>query len=163
MNGEGDPIVEKPKTAAQKAAARAERVKARIAARAALFATQGSVVATWRTYRGRRLGPYYRLIYREDGRQRSIYLGRCPELAGRVRRVLEHLQRPRRERRRLARVAAQVRRSLRRWKDRLAAALAPWGIVVKGFEFRGAARALAHGGLGEALLAFGQRRRIMRE
>ena len=40
------------------------------------FACQGTVTTSWRTYRGRRLGPYYRLAWRENGRQRSIYLGR---------------------------------------------------------------------------------------
>ena len=40
------------------------------------FARQGPGAATWRTSRGRRLGPYYRLAWRDRGRQRSIYLGR---------------------------------------------------------------------------------------
>ncbi len=135
--------MEKTRSVDQKSAARAGRVKAEIAARPGLFAACGAVVASWRTYRGRRLGPYYRLAYREGGRQRSIYLGRCAELARRVRGLLERLHRPGRERRRLARLQAQVRRSLRRWKARLARELAGWGVRVKGYEFRGAARALA--------------------
>jgi len=47
-----------------------------IASQPALFQRQGSVVAGWRNYRGRRLGPYHRLAYRHRGRQCSIYLGR---------------------------------------------------------------------------------------
>ena len=33
-----------------------------------------------------RFGPYYSLIYREDGRQRSIYIGRAGVLVEQVRR-----------------------------------------------------------------------------
>ena len=41
-----------------------------------LFIRQGAVVAAWRTYRKRKLGPYYHLVFRDEGRQKSIYLGR---------------------------------------------------------------------------------------
>ena len=54
---------------------------------------QGTVVEAYRTYRGRKLGPYYRLAYRDrDGRQRSIYLGASAELAEQVRRLLVECQ-----------------------------------------------------------------------
>jgi hypothetical protein len=43
-----------------------------LAARPEVFARQGSVVASWRRRGTRTYGPYYRLIYREGGRQRSI-------------------------------------------------------------------------------------------
>ena len=69
----------------QKTAARFERVRAAVMAEPRRFARQGSVVASWRVYAGRRLGPYLRLAYREGRRQRSIYLGRCAELVRRVR------------------------------------------------------------------------------
>ena len=127
----------------QKIAARLDRVEAQLSAHPALFATQGAVLATWRTYRGRRLGPYFRVSWRERGRQRSIYLGRSEELASRVRRLLDDRHRPRREKRRFERLKAQVRASLRRCKARLKEELAMIGIHLKGFEFRGAARALA--------------------
>jgi len=129
-----------------KAAGRWERVRAELAARPALFARRGAVVATWRSYGGRRLGPYFQLAFREGARQRSIYLGRCRKLARRVRELLARLQRPRRERRRFARLTAQVRASLGRWKARLREELAQWGVQLKGFEFRGAGRVF--GGLG---------------
>ena len=135
--------MEKQRVVDQKAAARLERVEAQVLAHPALFAAQGSVVATWRVYRGRRLGPYFRVSYRESGRQRSIYLGRCEELARRVRALLARLQRPRRQRRLFARLKAQARSSLRRCKARLKEELAVWGIQLKGFEFRGARKGLA--------------------
>jgi hypothetical protein len=111
--------------------------------RKGVFARQGSVVATWRAYRGRRLGPYFRLAFREDGRQRSIYLGRCRELARRVGSLLAGLQRPLRQRRVVRRLEAQVQASLKRFRAKLAEALAPLGIRIKGSEFRGGRRALA--------------------
>jgi len=126
----------------QKAGVRFERVRSQVLAHPALFATQGSVVAGWRAYGGRRLGPYFRVSYRDRGRQRSMYLGRCQELARRVRELLAGLQRRHRQRRLFARLEAQVRASLRRAKLRLRQALAVWGIHLKGFEFRGAARAI---------------------
>ncbi len=97
----------------QKVAARFGRVRELVLAERGRFALQGSVVAAWRLYAGRRLGPYFRLAYRDGGRQRSIYLGRCVELARRVRELLAGLQRPRRERLLFARLKAQVRASLR--------------------------------------------------
>jgi hypothetical protein len=124
----------------QKANARFERVRLQVFARRRLFARQGAVVAGWRTYRNRRLGPYFRLAYREGGRQRSIYLGRCAELARRVAELLARLQHPLRDRRLFARLKAQVRASLRLAKAELEQALAPWGIRLEGFEFRGGLR-----------------------
>ncbi|MHB1034349.1 MAG: hypothetical protein ACYC0Y_06855, partial [Pirellulales bacterium] len=53
-----------------------DAIRAQILDRRAIFARQGSVVATWRTRGGARFGPYYQLAYREAGRQRAIYLGR---------------------------------------------------------------------------------------
>jgi hypothetical protein len=140
---QGPPNTEKAEFVDQKAAERFERVRERVAARPGLFAAQGAVVATWRVYRGRRLGPYFRLAYREGGRQRSIYLGRCAELVRRVRSLLARLQAPERRRRVFRRLEAQVRASLRQCKAQLKKLLAPLGIQLKGFEFRGSRRALA--------------------
>ena len=125
----------------QKAAARFGRVRALVLAERGRLAVQGSVVAGWRIYGGRRLGPYFRLAYREGGRQRSIYLGRCAELARRVRELLAELQRPRRQRLLFARLVAQVRASLRSAKAELERRLAVWGIRLEGFEFRGVRQA----------------------
>ena len=121
-----DPVTQKP-----------HRALELIGLRPAAFARQGSVVATWRSYGGRKLGPYYRLVYREEGRQRTVYLGRAGELVDRVRAALAKLQRPIRERRRLARIGGQVRVALRREKARLGMILRRWGLYLKGFELRG--------------------------
>src|SRR4030042_6599751 len=65
-----------------------------IASRPTLFARQGAVVATWRRYGGRRLGPYFRLAYREAGRQCSVYLGRAGRGVEAARGAWAELQRP---------------------------------------------------------------------
>jgi hypothetical protein len=56
-----------------------------LAARPDLFARQGSVVASWRRRGTQTYGPYYRLIYRDERRQRSIYLGRAGGLVEEIR------------------------------------------------------------------------------
>ena len=129
-----DPVTQKP-----------HRALDLIGSHPAVFARQGSVVATWRSYGGRRLGPYYRLVYREEGRQRTVYLGRAGELVDRVRAALAKLQRPIRERRRLARIGGQIRVSLRREKARLGMILRRWGLYLKGFELRGGRGRLERG------------------
>jgi len=56
----------------QQIAARFERVPAQVLAHTALVAVQGHIEADWRTYPVRRLGPYFRVSYRESGRRRWI-------------------------------------------------------------------------------------------
>ncbi|MFH1922144.1 MAG: hypothetical protein ABIP48_19950 [Planctomycetota bacterium] len=122
-----------------------------------VFATQGTVVSTSRTYRGRRLGPYFRLAFRKGGRQWSIYLGRSEGLARRVRDLLARLQHPRRWRRASRRLQAQVRASLRKAKAQLRKELAVRGITLKGWEFRGVRRAFAAGlGGGQSHFPYGK-------
>ncbi len=77
-----------------------------IAQRADVFKSQGSVLATYRTYKGKTTGPYYRLSHRASGVQRSLYLGQDPELAAEVQKRLDDLQAPRREQLALAHAAA---------------------------------------------------------
>jgi hypothetical protein len=108
-----------------------------IAARPKVFARQGTIVASWREYRGRKLGPYYRLAYRKDGRQRSIYLGRSQSLIERVRAALAALRAPLRRLRSLAKMQESIRTSLRREKIRLDGMLREFGLYLKGFEVRG--------------------------
>ncbi len=60
--------------------ARYDRIAARISAARDLFRRQGAIVTTWRFRGPRKLGPYFRLAYRADGRQQSIYLGACSKL-----------------------------------------------------------------------------------
>jgi hypothetical protein len=122
---------------------RFERVRAQLLAHPALFAAGGSVSVTWRNRGARRFGPYFRVSYRESGRQRSIYLGPSEELAQRVRQLLADMQQRRRLRRQSARFQAEIRASLRRHKARFKEELAHWGIRLKGWEFRGARKGLA--------------------
>ena len=104
------------------------------------FARQGAVVATWRTHRGRRLGPYYRLAYREDNRQRSIYLGRQGPLVDQVRRLLGTCQADHRFRCQSRRSRAEFRkRVLLPIKQYLEQAFLLYGhgLYFKGWEIRG--------------------------
>ncbi len=117
--------------------ARLERVRRFVTRHAQRFVGQGTVVAGWRSSGGRRLGPYYRLAYRHHGRQRSIYLGKSEGLAETVRRFLAALHEPLRVQRGFQRLQAAARASLRASKDLLRQHLAPLGLRLKGFEFRG--------------------------
>ena len=131
----------------QKIEARFEQVRATILAHAAFFADYGSVQATWRTYRGHRLGPYFRVGCRQRRgrhalgtgaapRPTSIYLGRSPELAARVRNLLDDLQQYTRNKRRCEELRRQLRRSLTRAKQELRRLLAQRGAVWTWYERR---------------------------
>jgi hypothetical protein len=117
-----------------------------LAARPDLFSRQGSVVASWRRRGTRTYGPYYRLAYRDAGRQKSIYLGcedaapaarPAPSLVQEVRRRLALLQTPRRRCRVLDRLRRHISAALRIQKIRLNIQLRPLGLHLKGFEVRG--------------------------
>ena len=108
-----------------------------IAARPELFHRQGHVAATWRRRGGKTFGPYYRLSYREDGRQRSLYLGRGGALVDRVREALAALQQALLQSRAIHRLERQIRASLRAEKLHVNALLRPYGLRLKGFEVRG--------------------------
>jgi len=108
-----------------------------IARRAELFARQGSIVAAWRRRGARTYGPYYRLSYREGGRQRSVYLGREGTLVAQLRQTLADLQRPWRQHRAVARLERQAKTALRAEKGRLNRHLRLLGLRLQGFEVRG--------------------------
>ena len=55
------------------------------------FATFLPFRSFWRTYRGKRLGPYFQLAYRDRNCQHWVYLGRSQDLADRVRDLLARL------------------------------------------------------------------------
>ena len=118
-------------------ATRFERVRLYIKLHLRQFVTQGSVIAGWRQSGGRRLGPYYRLIHRRDGRQQTFYLGKSEWLAEEVRKLLAIVRRPLREARALKRLQASARASLRKAKAELRVQLARFGLLLKGFEIRG--------------------------
>ena len=108
-----------------------------ISARPDVFARQGSVAATWRCRDGKRFGPYYRLAYRDDGRQCSVYLGRAGAVVERVRQMLHNLQKPLRQWRMYRRIDRQARAALRANNARVTALLRPLGLRLRGFEVRG--------------------------
>ena len=115
-----------------------------LAARPDIFARQGSVVATWRRRGTRTYGPYFRLAYRDSGRQTSIYLGREDKpnnLVQEVRQKLALLQGPFRHCRALDRLRRHISAALRVQKAKLDAQLRPFGLRLKGFEVRGCAPA----------------------
>ncbi len=62
-------VDQQPGPADPETAARLDRVRETVRQREAIMARQGTVVATWRTRQGRKVGPYYRLAWREAGRQ----------------------------------------------------------------------------------------------
>lgn len=116
-----------------------------------LFARQGAVRPTWRYSNGRRRGPYFELVWREQGRRRHLYLGREGPQVDKVRRVLESLQHPLRQARVLDSVRRQARASFRAHKFDLRRHLAGVGLYLKGNEIRGWRSKVALGGLAELL------------
>ncbi|MHB1038629.1 MAG: hypothetical protein ACYC0Y_28735, partial [Pirellulales bacterium] len=79
----------------------------------------------------------YRLAYRDDGLQKSLYLGASVPLADQVRGLLAESQQPLRYGRLLDRLAAQARASLRRANAELNRVLGTFGFYLKGHhEFR---------------------------
>jgi hypothetical protein len=98
---------------------------------------QGSVQRSWRYYQGRRLGPFYRLAYREGGRQCSLYLGSDPTLAEEVLGVLEQMQAPRRHLLETERQLQKIKAQLKSHKRALDGELEQRGLHRKGNEIRG--------------------------
>jgi len=108
-----------------------------LAARNDLFGRQGVVVATWRSYRGRRFGPYYRIEFRHGDKRQSIYLGACGGFAEEVRQCLRALKSPIQQERAYRRERAKLRADLRCQKHQLDIELEKIGLYLKGCEVRG--------------------------
>lgn len=125
------------KTVDQKLVKRRDVLLAKIREAAPALAATGSIVETWRTYQGRRLGPYYRLAYRESGRQKTIYVGKDAELVVAARSLLEELHVNERIRRTMERQQLAVRAGLRAAKAAWAQELQKSGLTLKGYEVRG--------------------------
>ncbi|MBN2578082.1 MAG: hypothetical protein JXB10_03745, partial [Pirellulales bacterium] len=109
----------------------------KILANRSLFSRQGAVVASWRYKNGVKIGPYYRLAYRHDGRQCSLYLGRSEELVQEVQQLLAQLQRPLRQRKAVDSLRKRVNDLLRRNQADLRAELAARGLSLRGFRIIG--------------------------
>jgi len=129
--------LEERRFADQKIERRFEAIARRIRSRPEVFRWRGKVVESWRSYRGRRLGPYYRLVYRDRGRDSAVYLGKSPQLSERVRGLLDDLQAATARWRQWRRTVEQIRAELRRYKALWARDLAARGLRLKGFEVRG--------------------------
>jgi len=112
-------------------------ISKRIRSRPDIFTRQGAVVESWREYDGRKLGPYFRLSYRDDGRQRSIYLGPSRRFADRIRKLLKEMQSPAKQQRELDQIRALVRAALRKQKKRWDEDLNQAALYAKGYEVRG--------------------------
>ncbi|MBN2579471.1 MAG: hypothetical protein JXB10_10805 [Pirellulales bacterium] len=109
----------------------------KIIANQSLLKRKGTIVATWRTYKGRRLGPYYRLVYYQRGRQRSIYLGRSAELVMEVQDYLAELQQPAKTDRALRRMKKEFKTAMHEHKKRFHAELAAVGLKLRGYTVHG--------------------------
>jgi hypothetical protein len=116
---------------------RRARVLAFLAGHAEALCRGGSVQQSWRYRGGRRLGPFFRLAYREGAKQCSLYLGRDPALAGEVRAALRQLQAPLRQQREADHRLAEIRAELRQQRRALDGELAQRGLRRKGSEIRG--------------------------
>ncbi len=126
-----------------KRVARFEQVRNEIRAHGMWLAEQGTLVASWKTHQGKRLGPYYRLAYRVDGKQKSIYLGSSEWLVAQVRELLASLQAVLREHRTMERLKLEARQTLLENKRNLADLLhATMNATLKGWEFRRVASSL---------------------
>jgi len=93
---------------------------------------QGFVAAEYRHDRG----PYFKLRYRVNGRQRVVYLGTNAWLADEIRRELAQLQADRRGDRELARLADEAHDVLRKSKQRLEGELRRVGLKFHGYAIR---------------------------
>ena len=101
------------------------------------LARQGSIIRSYRLHRGRRFGPYFKLVCRRAGRQRSIYLGCDKVFMEEVKQRLEQLQAPGRLRRVLEASCRALRTQARLARRLLNNELAKHGLVTHGHEIRG--------------------------
>jgi hypothetical protein len=134
--------LEKSRFVDQKADLKFPAIREFILSHRQVFLRQGSIAATWRSYRGARLGPFFALRYRMGGRQKAVYLGQSAALAEQVRVLLREIQQDRQ----IARLQRQARAELRKQKKLWAQDLASLGLRLKGFEVCGW-RALEGAGL----------------
>jgi hypothetical protein len=104
---------------------------------AAQGSVQGSVQESYRVHKGRKLGPYFRLSFREAGKQRSCYIGRNRAFAAEIEKELQKLQAPRLFFRQVQRCLADCRRDHRIAQQELRRRLETHGLRLQGNEIRG--------------------------
>ncbi|MCH7525795.1 MAG: hypothetical protein IID39_00015 [Planctomycetes bacterium] len=114
-----------------------DEIQRLVESRPDVFQYQGSVVESWREYEGKRLGPYFRLAYRDGNRQRSVYLGRSVQLADAVRKLLEENHQGNVRRRELKRLQRSAKAQLREARCRWEQDLRKIGLYLHGCEVRG--------------------------
>jgi hypothetical protein len=102
-----------------------------------LLARQGSIVESWRYKNGRKIGPYFRLAYRADGRQRSIYLGKSQKLLQEVRRLLQKFQKLMKTRRILRQARKTLQLGLKNHQAQFRLDLQEIGLELRGYAARG--------------------------
>jgi hypothetical protein len=108
-----------------------------LAEHSALFAGQGSIQASYRVYRGRKLGPFFRLSFREGGKQRSQYIGCDRNLAAEIEKQLQKLQEPLLRAREVERWLGHCRQNLKVAKLEFRRRLEKHGLRLQGNEVRG--------------------------
>ena len=102
-----------------------------------VFLRQGCVVASFRKVGNRTNGPYFRLAFRIDGHQHTIYIGRNAKAAEAVRSALNQLHAFRRHRLLFDKWEREARRTLRLAKIEADFHIRPLGLRFHGFQVRG--------------------------
>ncbi len=97
----------------------------------------GTVVSTWRTCHGQRLGPYFRVAYRVGGQQKSVFIGCDVELAEKVRSYLHNLQRQRNESANVNRMRRAAARQFAASREQFGVELAAVGLRLRGSQVIG--------------------------
>ena len=96
----------------------------------------GFVGSEYRQRHGQTYGPYYKLRFRSNGRQRVRYLGRDAALAARIRTALATLHNSRRLLRQTLAAMAQLRGRMAALKEDLRPHLAAHGLQLHGYAAR---------------------------
>ena len=121
--------------APEKTLARCERLQRQLLENKELIARDGCLGAIWKTYRGKRLGPYYRVEFRLNRTTRTIYIGRDEELVKMVREMIDELKQSRREDRLIRQARTAARAALRRSLAETEVLAAPFGYRRRAFRF----------------------------
>jgi hypothetical protein len=100
------------------------------------LANQGFLTAEYRDYCGTRLGPYFKLRWRSNGRQRVKYLGRDVNRAEVISNAIANLREGKRIQEQLAELVAEARQSLRRAKQAMDTTMANQDRYFHGFTGR---------------------------
>jgi hypothetical protein len=125
-------VEEKLKFAHEKTLTRWRQLQTQVLEHRELIKQDGCIGATWKTYRGKRLGPYYRVEFRENSAIKTIYIGRNEELTKMASALIEKLKQPCREDRLLRRARAAARAALRHSLADAETYLAPLGYYRRG-------------------------------